>query len=223
MRPPCSLPPSQCRAVRADATAKAIVGAICLALVLPTLSACRSGSPTGTYHTIAPRSTENAIFTVPADQYAAAFEAAREVLLRYRFTLERVDAAQGVITTRPRESSGLASPWDSEFTTIGQEIEDVAHRQQRAVRIAFDPPETQPTSQPTAETPQLRRARVEVWIERWYVKGQRPSSRAILFSTPTTDPIASRKGMPSEFPVATSRDEVLAARLARDIGDRLKR
>ena len=62
-----------------------------------------------------PRSAE---FQVSPGQYARAFDEARDVLTGYRFELDRVDAAGGVIATAPKTTAGLATPWDSEQTTL---------------------------------------------------------------------------------------------------------
>ena len=51
-------------------------------------------------------------FATAPGGYAAAFDAAREVLREFRFELERVDARSGIITTRPKATAGLATLWD---------------------------------------------------------------------------------------------------------------
>lgn len=77
---------------------------------------------------------------VGAGQYAEAFDAAREVLRSYKFTLARVDARSGVITTEPRFSYGIASPFDPVQSTPRQHIQDFMNQQDRRVRITFSQP-----------------------------------------------------------------------------------
>lgn len=77
--------------------------------------------------------------TIEPDRYASAFDAARDVLRERGFTLERIDARAGVITTAPKPTAGLATPWDVEQQSAGQEVEDLLQNQQRVVRITFLP------------------------------------------------------------------------------------
>ena len=56
-----------------------------------------------------------------AANYEEVFSAAREVLAKYRFGINRIDASRGVITSFPKRTAGLASPWDREQSTLGQE------------------------------------------------------------------------------------------------------
>src|SRR5262245_10700892 len=70
-----------------------------------------------------------------AGQYVVAFEAAKEALRDFDFSLERVDAAGGVITTRSKSTGGLGTPWDREQSTFGQEVEDLMDRQSRVARV----------------------------------------------------------------------------------------
>jgi hypothetical protein len=70
--------------------------------------------------------------------YERAFAIARERLMDYRFAIDRVDARRGVITTHPKRTAGLASPWDQEQSGLGQEWEDLINEQRRVVRIEFD-------------------------------------------------------------------------------------
>ncbi len=78
-------------------------------------------------------------FLVSAGHYAEAFDTARDTLRRMQFELDRVDARAGVITTRPKHSAGIATPWDLEQSTLSQEWEDFTNEQYRSVRILFEP------------------------------------------------------------------------------------
>lgn len=75
---------------------------------------------------------------IDAQQSSLAFDAARETLMEYRFALDRVDARRGVITTRPKRTAGLASPWDREQSGMDQEWEDLLNEQRRVVRVDFE-------------------------------------------------------------------------------------
>lgn len=74
-----------------------------------------------------------------SSRYARAFEATKRVLRDERFTIDRVDARAGVITTRPKSSGGLLTAWDGEQSDFGDELEDAANFQQRRVRVVFEP------------------------------------------------------------------------------------
>ncbi len=157
-------------------------------------------------------------FEVPAGLYAAAFDASRDVLRDRRFVLDRVDAGEGVVTSLPKPTSGLATPWDADQSTLADEVEDLVHAQQRRVRISF-------VSQAGEGTDFSNTAcvgRVDVVLERMYLVGWQPSGKAILHSGFATDPIAQADGRSARYEVPIARDDALAARIARDIRDRLR-
>lgn len=154
-------------------------------------------------------------FEISAGGYAAAFDAAREVLRDSRFVLDRVDADEGVITTQPKQTSGLATPWDSEQTSLSQELEDTVHAQQRRVRVTFLPMGEGGLG--VAECT----GRVEVVLERVQFVGWQPSSKAILQSGFTTDPVAQASGRDARYEVPIARDDALAARIAERVRRRL--
>lgn len=113
------------------------------------------------------RATERTLDVAPGD-YAAAFDATREVLRSHRFTLERVDARSGVITTEPRFGVGLMNPLDRTQSTMGQEVRETLNQEGRRVRVVFsrrggeahtienwdnwNEPEATPADAPTAST-----------------------------------------------------------------------
>lgn len=86
-------------------------------------------------------STPSTTSTVDVSEtaYPSAFDAARDVLRDMKFDLERIDARAGVISTMPKSTAGLATPWDREQQTAQQEVEDMLQHQQRVVRITFEP------------------------------------------------------------------------------------
>ena len=77
-------------------------------------------------------------FAVPAGSYRRAFETSESVLREFRFNLARVDARAGVISSQAKNTSGLATPWDVEQSTLGQEFEDLVSNHSRRVRITFE-------------------------------------------------------------------------------------
>jgi len=86
----------------------------------------------------ATRPTETTIVINPAD-YDIAFTAARQALRDERFRLERVDAAEGLITSRPLNTGGIATPFDSEQTTLEDEWQDFIGDRRRVAVITFEP------------------------------------------------------------------------------------
>ena len=159
-------------------------------------------------------------FSVPAGQYARAFDATRDVLRGYRFSLERVDAAAGVVTTAPKGTAGLATPWDAEQSTMAQEVEDLLNQQTRNVRVTFRPAVGAGESiDPSAELV----GRVEVIVYRMQTPGLRPPSKAISMTSLSVDPVAGRQGLAGQYEVPVAQDSRLAARLAAAIERRLGR
>jgi hypothetical protein len=168
-----------------------------------------------------PTSTQ---FSVPAGEYSKAFDATRDLLRSYRFTLERVDAAAGVITTGYKTTAGLATPWDAEQSSLSQEFQDLLNQQSRRVRVTFRPAvsgeDEHPVDQPIDPKEALV-GRVEVIIYRMQTPGLRSPSRAILLTTLATDPALTEEGIPGQYAVPVSQDSSFAARLAKKIEGRL--
>ncbi|QOI99642.1 MAG: hypothetical protein HRU70_03785 [Phycisphaeraceae bacterium] len=184
-----------------------------LATIVACLAACTpSGPPTVAFN---------------AGQYPEAFNAARTALTDLRFEIDRVDARAGVITTVPKATSGLATPWDLEQSTITQEWEELVNQQRRIVRVTFQPYGPGPAGAPMpAETiPDMLAhrgpftARFEVTLERVHRPGWRPASGSISLSTFATDPQRTPPGRPAASAVAIGDDPRLAQRLA----DRVRR
>jgi hypothetical protein len=170
---------------------------------------------------VAPRASSEV--RVPTGGYAAAFDAARETLLARRFELERVDARAGVITTRPKSSSGLATPWDTEQSTLTQEVEDLFNRQQRHIRITFEPAAPGETPDDLRTVSGALTARVEVVIERLHRPGWQIEPAAVRFSSYTRDPALASRGLWPAYAVPFAQDPALAAAIEADIAARLSR
>ncbi|MBM4107385.1 MAG: hypothetical protein FJ255_00985 [Phycisphaerae bacterium] len=161
-------------------------------LALIAVAACLLGGCAG--------SAGPAEFSVAEGDYARAFDAVRDVLIARGFTLDRIDAQAGVITTRAKPTSGLATPWDGEQSSAGQEVEEFLNRTQRRARVTFDP----------AEGGQ-RRVVVEVLVERVHRRGWSPAPVSVRQSTFWHDP----QGGAPVFASLVEADEALAARLSR--------
>ncbi len=139
------------------------------------------------------------------EAYPGLFDASREVLARRRFTLDRVDAARGVITTLPKRTAGLATPWDTEQSSLSQEAQDLVHQQERIARVTFEPPEA-----PT-------RVLVEVVVHRVRRPNWRVETDAIRLSTHARDPLGVSAGQRPEGRQAIEEDRRLAARILAEI------
>lgn len=196
------------------------------------------------------RATTRVVDVAPG-RYAEAFDAARETLRDYNFTLDRVDARTGVITSEPRFSIGLLNPIDPVQSTSRQEIQDLMNQQDRRVRVAFARPGVEPVFEPGAAFGEpgigtvpadgvlidgsVRPAlgedlrvdsgalvlHVDVVIDRVHRPGQRLETSSIRQSTNFQDPDMISRGMQPTYAVARERDDALAARLAADIRARL--
>ncbi len=146
-------------------------------------------------------------FTFASRDYPAAFDATRDALREYRFTLERIDAEAGVISTTRELSPGLLEPWSPLQTGFGDEWEDTFNRQAREVRVTFEP---------EGEDGETMRASVWVTLLRQHRAGRRLDSEWVGGSTFALDPQL-RERHTSTYFVPTRRDSSLEARLARRI------
>lgn len=163
---------------------------------------------------------------VPAAEYADAFTAARDVLHSYRFTLNRVDARAGVLTTHPNASAGFFTPWNRQETTLGQAWEDTIHDQQRRIEIVFSPASAESTGPDLRadqarehevdllEQPRDTTAHVAVVVERIYQFGWRPNTKSTVLMSLTED---TQPDAPSRVVVDISDDPALAGRIASEI------
>jgi len=195
----------------------------------------------------ASRAPASAEFGVQAPQYERAIEVSRDVLLEARFEIDRVDAAGGIITTLPKMTGGLLTPWDGEQTTFDQEIADATSAHRRRVRITFEPAAVdvpgRAAGQAAADGPSsttglgavagenpivdLRSsgvpltARVEVFLDRVRRPGTRLETESIRQSSAWIDPELSSRRMTPEYVETVDHDDLLAGRLAQRIKDRL--
>ncbi len=155
---------------------------------------------------------------MPAGGYAGGFDAAREALRSAGFELDRVDAQAGTITSQPRASSGLATPWDTQQSGFTQEVSDLLNQQRRRVRVTFTAAgtDTPPVAGEAVE------ARVEVYVDRLQHPGLRVPSRAATLWSVTRDPVRSERGLGSGYQTPVNRDRALERRIADEIERRMK-
>lgn len=210
--PPLPAPPPYPEPMRRRPAALALI----LAAALP-LAGC-AARPT------------DATFAVPAGAYPAAFDATVETLRDFTFELDRIDAAGGVVTSEPRATAGLLTPWDPQQATFSQELRDALHRHARTVRVTFEPRYgANGPARPDAPPPDLRRtdepllARVTVTLERTYRPNVRVETESIRMNSTFRDPALARRGMQPSYTVAVRRDDAFAAKLAAAIESHLAR
>ncbi len=163
-------------------------------------------------------------FRIDAAGYARVFETARDVLRRQGFKIQRVDARAGVITTSPKPTGGLLTPWDSQQATPYAEFEDALANQRRSVRVTFEPDGIE-TGDPTTYDLRLwgetgvgsGTVRVHVTLERIHRPGWRVDTQSVRLATRTQDPVLRRRGMDPVYTVAFAQDPELASELAERI------
>jgi hypothetical protein len=182
------------------------------ALLLPVLAAsCASAPRTTTVET-------------PAGAYARAFDAAKDELRDAGFELDRVDAREGVITTRPRASAGLWTPWTLDEQSAGDEIDGTFNAERRIVTVRFGPVTPAAAGGPTTDLRTLEgplTARVEVAVHRLYRPGRIPESAAIRLTGYFRDDRLWQAGVQPDVTVAHGEDAALAAALAHRISSRV--
>ncbi len=165
-------------------------------------------------------SAEVATFAVPAERYAAVFDAVREVLKAQRFELDRVDARGGVITTLAKQTAGFATPWDTEQSSLGQEWSDLINPHQRKVRVEFVPVgaiEGKGVPRDLLVNRAALEARVEVEVELIERPGWRLDTRAVRFSTYTYDSELMRRRVLPSYETPAGEDKSLAERIVRRV------
>lgn len=165
-----------------------------------------------------------AVVHLSAGQYAQGFNAARDVIRDMGFIMDRVDAQAGVMTTQPKSSAGLATPWDREQSSMGQEVEDALHRNRRVVRIECATPGSEESFGDIRTLSQDKPVEmtIAVPVYRWQVSGWRLNSHSVLASSYAYDPQLAERGMTS-YGVAIKQDSLLAQRIAQKIEEQLSK
>jgi hypothetical protein len=156
---------------------------------------------------------------VEPGQYAAAFEATKAALVDRGYELERVDAREGVITTQPRQTAGLMTPWSSEHTSARQELEDLFNDQQRRVRVTFIASGEAAEDLRAAPVPTV--ARVEVALERINRPDQRVEPTSIRLNSRYKDQELVERQMWPQYEVPWTVDGPVSRGLTKAILKRL--
>lgn len=163
---------------------------------------------------------------VPAERYTRTFQAARDVLREYRFTTDRVDAPQGVLTSLPRTSPGIGRPWEAHSGSEAAWV-DTINFQQRAVQVVFVTgtvparqeggrllPPTDP-DRDLAQSPQDTTMLIRVTVDRVERDGRRVSADSVRIERQAIDPAMQQSGNWPRYLVQEPDDKVLAATLLR--------
>lgn len=187
-----------------------------LASVLVLLAGCASRPP----EPVGPRTAEPTTMHVASSRYLQAFDAARTELRDRGFVLDRIDAASGVITTRPKRSAGALVPWDPTQSKLVQERDELLNPTQRRIRVSFAPLSGgRPSDDPNAPM----EARVRVDLDRIYRPNWRPSPVSVRLSSFARDPDRISRGVGRTDAIPQGRDPHLEERVAQSIRKRLDR
>ena len=166
--------------------------------------------------------------TLAASDYPAMFDAAREAVRDAGYQLDRVDAQAGVITSLPRSTAGLATPWSSPHTGGSQEVEDLVNRHSRSVQITFYVAdgaglEMEGGAFPSEPVPSIVDADgelvmdVAVVVWRNHRPGWRVNPHSVRHSTYARHTELARRGLQPRYAVPFTRDGASAGRLAKRI------
>jgi len=163
---------------------------------------------------------------VPSERYSATFQAAREVVRAHRFTTDRVDAQQGVITTIGRPGGGVLRPWDAQSGAAAA-WDDSLNYQLRAVQVVFltaDAPSRAdsgriiPPAHPDrdlAAAPEETTLLVRVTVDRVERDSRQISADSVRVERQAVNPELAAQGNWPRYLVQQPDDTVLAAELLR--------
>lgn len=167
-----------------------------------------------------PKPTESEVL-VPPGQYAAAFAAARDVLHDEHWTIERADSRAGVITTRNTFTASLTGPADRQLSSTMSSPDDILNRQQRLIRMTWEPREPAPVPDDLGEFDGPLMLRVRAIRLRVQDPGWRVPSTSVRYASRAYDPDLAARGMSPDYAVALNIDEELSAQLAAQIAARI--
>lgn len=177
-----------------------------LGLISASMLGCAAPGPTPP----APRTEQ---LSIPPGAYPRAFAAARQTLRENDFLIERADAALGVISSRPKESAGLATPWDQEQSSPRQELDDLFNRQSRQIRVTFEPAAPARVSPDLRDDPGALVARVRVTLFRRQRPGWRLEPSSIRLNSISMDNDLAARGLEPTYNVAIETDPDLESRM----------
>ncbi|MDF1808902.1 MAG: hypothetical protein P1U42_04325 [Phycisphaerales bacterium] len=153
--------------------------------------------------------------------YDQVFESARDVLVDYRFGINRVDASRGVLTSHPKRSVGVVSPWDREQSTMNQEWEDFANQQERIVRIEFERLNVETDISNSLSERESVVVHVAVLVNRVHRPNWRIESESVRLSTHARSRDSGGQLEPRAFRETIGRDVELEVRIMDEIKTRL--
>lgn len=156
---------------------------------------------------VATDTSEPSVLVVASEHREFAFAAAKDVLRSMRFELNRIDGREGVITTQPKFSSGLATPWDVEQSSMREEVQDLFHKHSRVVRVVL------------MDDALGVRIEVSAALLRTQSPGQKIAPRAVALSTTTIDVTPSDGKSVQEIGIThvVGRDEELESRVVQGV------
>lgn len=183
------------------------------AFVLMVCVVCLAGGMTGCR---SPRGADvyAGVTSGVAPAYPLAFERAKDRLRELGFELDRIDARAGVITTRPRIGSGLATPW----VPTEHGVSDLAHRNRRVATVRFAA-----ANGPPAEDLRDHAGAVDVEcsveVQRVYVPGRRPSPTSVRLGGSWRDTALPSVDNQTRYATIVDTDEEMAHRIIRGVLD----
>jgi hypothetical protein len=145
-------------------------------------------------------------------EYQYAFDAARDVLRDNQFSLERVDASAGVITTQ--RSTAMREPVDVLQRRARLVVVNFSPAQAGELGQAMSPADVRDVTTPLAMT-------VKVIIERIEVPGWQIPPSSVRLASRTSDPEKAAADLEPLYTVPVGEDAELAASLAGQIRRRL--
>jgi hypothetical protein len=188
-----------------------------LALVF-VLAGCAQPDRADATQPITSSPTSFASIEIPAGQGPAAFQAAREILRDEGFTLDRVDAPLGVLTTLPRATEGVGRPWAPKTDSP---LQDLIQNQRRSVRVVLRPAGS-PAPAFAADDPNFNllddqrplAMHITATVERITRPTRRLSPDGVRLLPPAIDPTLDRQGIAGGYSVDLRTDPTTQARLA---------
>ena len=155
---------------------------------------------------------DDAAMTVHPEEYAAVFERARGALRDAGFSIERVDAAAGVISTAPLP--GLAA-WKSPLLRGADATgADAWHASTIEARAVFLPGDDAADLRRSATPMTLR---FEVVERREHRPSRRLDPTSVLYAAEFSDRSHAKQGLEPSFTVATARNHRAEVLLLREV------
>lgn len=163
---------------------------------------------------------ESRSFEIPAGRYPDAIIATRDTLRAAGYTLERIDAASGEISTTERTVAGLAAPFAKENRTLSGLAADTLTDRPRTVRVRFRDARD-PLAPPRADAPV--RAEIDAMIWKRVNPGWRVETETSRRNLVSRDPAERARGVSPSAHIPVRRDDAFARLLVERITNRLAR